>query len=181
MDDSERALATQVLSTKAALLDMLTEEERQSRKITKDDSRTHVWTFEDSANALDRPELKQALKAYQQAVNAFWVRTYCDGTPERIYRQWQRKNRALARTILREEVEAEIVFRLRDAIERFDPAHGVPFQVFAAQRLIGGMRLVEWARQEKTVVQRPRSVRRRSDFPFDQVMDHRSEPDDGSD
>lgn len=188
-DEVETALASVVQREKAALLALLSPEEQKTRKIKKAEDRIHVWTFEDSASQIvsertreDWPNVRQALKAYQHAVNAFWSRVYCDGTPERLYRQWSRSNRQLARMIPREDVEAEIVFGLREAIQNFDPTCGVPFRLFAAQMLIDGMRIITWARQQKTVVRRMRQhLREGVEFDTSFKDDNEGEADDADD
>lgn len=173
--EREIALGTNVQQTKRALLALLTEEEAKSRKACKSDSRVDTWTFEDSARVIYSTKAREgweaigaALKAYQHAINLFWLHLHSEGYPARLYQSWRRQYRALAKDAPREDVEAEILFMLRDAARRFDPDRGVPFVHAAPQWIFGD--LAEWIRLQVTDVRRPRAVRRgrvESDESFD--------------
>lgn len=167
----ERDLALAVDRTKAALLELLTPEQRRSRHASakaNPEVRTEAWTFEDSAQLLaqDNETVREALRAYQHAVNAMWLYMHSCNVAEKFAAMWRRKHRSVASLVPREDVEAEVLFRLRDAIRRFDPNRGTRFIGFAPNVIFGD--LVEWARAQQSVVSRPRdTVLRKTTPPAD--------------
>jgi hypothetical protein len=175
----ERDLALQVDNTKHALLMLLTPEQRRSRHASakaNPEVRVEAWTFEDSAQLLaqDDETVRNALRAYQQAVNAMWLYMHSCNVAEKFAAMWRRKHRSVASLVPREDVEAEVLFRLRDAIRRFDPHRGTRFIGFAPNVIFGD--LVEWARAQQSVVSRPRdTVLRKTTPPAD--TEHTRDPD----
>lgn len=168
--ERERELSSAVYRAKLELLELLTPEERRSRHAThlanpKRDEGV-AWTFEDSAQLLaeqGRQDVKTALRAYQNAINAMWIYLHSCEVSEKLYGLWRRKNRHLATLIAREDVEAEILFRIRDCIRRYNPTLGYPFLGYVPSVLFGD--LTEWARNQVSVVSRPRDAVLRKETP----------------
>lgn len=165
--DQEQALGDAVQAAKAALLTLLTEDERKTRVPSKNDEHTYPLTFEDAAAHIARgqtregwEQVRDAHLRYQRALNDFWGAVYRDGLPEWLYAKWKAKYRRLAREMSREDVEAEIVFRLRDLIRDYDPRMGVPFRLFAAK--VGLAPLADWVSAWLAGVRVPRAVLRAS-------------------
>lgn len=162
----ERALAEAVQAAKSELLTLLREDERRTVRRRRKDGRAYPQTFEDAAqrvaaSARDaRQEIvRAALKRYQDAINALWSRLHLDGTPEYLYSVWASQERELARQFPRIEVEAEIIFIMRDLIAHFNPSHGIAFRRYAPKSLRRALRL--WAGTQRSVVRRPElSIRR---------------------
>lgn len=166
----ERELALAVHRSKQTLQALLSPEERRSKHGARLDNPRRddggvVWTFEDSAALLaqESREVKDALRKYQEAINAFWLYLLSCEVPEKLYSMWRRKHRHIATLVPREDVEAEIVFRLRDAIRRFNPTAGAPFLGYVPSVLYGD--LLEWVRGQVTVVVRPRDAVLRKETP----------------
>jgi len=172
----EMALGEHVQQTKAALLALLTEEERKSKKPTQANGRVHMWTFEDTARLIAEEkqregweEIKEALRAYQNAVNQFWIYLHSSGAPEKLYRQWKAKHRHQATLVSREDAEAEILFLLRDAIAWFSPEKRIPFLFAMAHYIYGD--LGDWVTLQTSAVEHIRAERRAGGIPADYSLD----------
>lgn len=156
----ELALAQEVQAAKKALRSLLRIDERKTVRRRMADGRAYPRTFEDTALRVSSDTrdprasvMRDALKRYQDAINALWSRLHLDGTPEYLYSVWAAQERDLARLFPRTEVEAEIIFIMRDLIAHFDPSHGIAFRRYAPKSLRRALRL--WAGTQRSVVRRP--------------------------
>lgn len=173
LEPAERSYGQIVQERRAVLLGLLTDEEKTTRRVTKTSGRAYPWTFEDSARQIvsaQTPErwetVSRALIAYQSAVNDFWGHVYREKVPEFVVGQWFRKfRRQAAKGIDRSEMEAEVIFMLRDAIRRWNPSEGVPFKLYACRVIFDD--LSEWVRQQWSVVERSRAEKRQGFVPKD--------------
>ncbi len=183
MDPAELSRAEIVQSTKAALLALLTDAEKTTQKITKSSGRVYTSTFEDAARLIvsrQEPDRWQAvsaaLTAFQTAVNDLWTYLYRQGTAEYLASYWRQKHRTRAKLVPKEDMEAEVVFMIRELItHRFDPKHGVPFRFFAARALMSP--LSAWVTKETTVISLSRDASR-AEVMGDLTLD--SEPTSGT-
>jgi len=176
LEPAERSRGEIVQERKQKLLSLLTDAEKTTKKVTKTSGRAYPWTFEDSARQIvsDRvegrcEEVGRALIAYQSAVNEFWLHLYKTQVPEYVVSQWCKKYRSWAKVVDKPELEAEVIFMLRDVIRRWDPTQGVPFRLYACRVLFDD--LIEWVRQHLSDVERPRSEKRKKFLPMDYTLE----------
>lgn len=154
--DLELVLGTAVQEAKVKLLGLLTEDERRTRKATKDSDSTYPHTFEDTAKELaeagDPRPIGEALEAFQTAVNAFWVHVFNNGTVNSICSAWRSKKSGAACRIPKTDIEGEIVWLLRDAVIRYKPGQG-EFLHYATKTVF--RKLAEWAASQTMPVHIP--------------------------
>lgn len=87
------------------------------------------WTeLEETARGL--ASAAEALKAFDEAVNAFWTIVYTDGTLDYLVSLFKKQHRKLAAAVDSEDVYAQAALLLRYFVVRYDPERGVPFRIY---------------------------------------------------
>jgi len=173
---TEREMAMEIQQLKGELLKLLPAADRET---TKKAGSTEPETFEDKARAYagllcakgltkanaGMPEddgvrgvtIMAALLRFQEAVNVYWTWAMAHGVPEALSAEWRKKHRAAGQTISKEDVESEVLFRLRHFIVLFNPKNEERLFSYAYRGIL--QHLTEWSAQQGPV-QLPRDVAR---------------------
>lgn len=139
----EQELALTVQVRKKVLMELL---EADQRSTTRAWGSVQARTFEDKAAEVAQkdPEVAQALLEFQEAVNTLWLHAVDQKLPEKLAREWHRKNQKLG-SGRRDEIEAEVMFAIREQIIRFEP-RGVPLMGYARRGVFSWLN--QWRGQD---------------------------------